>query len=198
MVAASVGESSYQAGSDRSLEGVLALVRKGVKLGISADHGLVEILAVERSFARCRPDLVGRDSQGKICVLDWKVKMQLDPKYYSGECRKYNTETQFLHYSMAVGEYYGEHVETVIAAILVLAPHGKALLHPVKVSPERLAYWRRGAEKTWQEMQRVDSGEPPVPNFTACETKFGPCDFYQVCHNFDGDTSYMEGFYDAV
>lgn len=198
-IAHQVVRAGYLEGSDRSFDGVAKLVSKGVRLGKSTNLGYESILAVEKSFARCRPDLVVRMLDGRIAIVDHKVKIQLDPKYLSAECRRFNTSTQFLHYSMAVGEYFGEHVDTVVPHLIILGPRGMTVPHPVKVTKERLAYWRKGAERAWREMHLVESGQSElVPNFTSCETRYGVCDFYAACHNLDCDPSRMEVVYDAV
>ena len=194
-----VVEFQYQEGSDRSIEEVVTLSLKGLVLGQKTHFGHKSVLAVEQPFARCRPDLVLRMPDGSVAPVDHKVKINLDPRYFSNECRAYNTDTQMMHYSMAVGESYGQHVGVVLVHLIILGPRPKTIVHPVKISPERLDYWRSGAERAWQEMHSIEyNGARVVPNFTSCITKYGPCAYYEGCHNLDGDGSRFGAIYDAI
>ena len=190
-------EANNLEGSDRTLEEVLSLSVKGFLLGQVTNLDYKEILGVEMSFARARPDLVLRMADNSVVPVDHKVKIQLDPKYLGAECRKYDVDTQMFHYSMAVGEYYGVHVSRVLVHFIILGPRGRTMLHPVLISPERLAYWRSGAEEAWQSMHEIEHwGLKPAPRFTGCNTVYGQCDFYEACHSLGCDEELMKLLYE--
>lgn len=198
--AAELVEAQYKEGSDRTLKGVLKLVRDGVELGMATNLGLSKIEAVEQFFGNIKPDLVGREKD-ELVVVDHKVKVSLDEKYLEKELQAYDSSNQLMHYAWAVGAEYGEEVARAYIHLIVLAPVPRTLLHPVKTEPERVQMWLRGVVKDWSEMEAVMQNRAlPATRFSACVGKYGPCEMSVVCHSFYGDESaaVQSGLYEPV
>ncbi len=152
---------------------------------------LKEILAVEQFVGRViRPDVVGRDFEGNLAVLDHKFKANLDDRYFDKELRRYNNSNQFLEYAWLVGQEYGEPVDKVYVHIVILAPLPQTIIHPVDTSHKRQAHWLKGATRDWIDMHNIESlAVPAQPRYTACEGQYGPCHFNDACHVLHGDES---------
>ena len=198
-LAKAFGESNYVAKADRSLKGMLELIRQGVELGMATRFGMKEILAVEQPFGRTRPDRVGRDYDGALAVWDHKVKVQLDDKFYEKELARFDRSNQFYEYAWIVGQEYGEPVERVYAHLIILGPSPRTVLHPVKMEPEHIRHWLHGASRDWKIMRAIENGdEEAYPHYTGCQTDYGPCAMYEGCHTFYGDESAFPAIYERV
>ncbi len=190
-VATEYTELNYQEGSDRSLDGVVALVRRGVKHGMTTDLGLSKILGVEKFYGRTKPDLVGRNKAGQLVVIDHKVKMNLDDRYKEKELLKFDVGNQMFHYAWTVAQDMGEPVVEVIIHLIVLAPRVYTELHPIPIDQGHLVYWLEGVARDWRDMERGENR----PRFSACSDPW-PCEFRDGCHTFHGDESKFPVLYD--
>lgn len=191
--------TSYPPRADRSLKGCIALTHQAVELGIRTEISLKEVLAVEEPFGRTRPDLVGYDYDGALCVWDHKVKVELDDKFYTKELAKYDVSNQFYEYAWVVGAKYGEPVERVYAHIIILGPSPRTVLHPVRMTPEHIRHWLHGASRDWHHMKAIEEGEEEAQSrYSGCVTPFGPCAMHEGCHTFHGDESAFPAIYERV
>ncbi len=191
-------EKHYQSHADKSLKGVETLVERGYDLGITTDLSIKEILAVEKYFGRIKPDIVARDYDGSLVVIDHKVKVNLDDKYLEGNLQEYDSANQFYHYAWGIEQEYGEPVARVVAHVIILAPVGKTLLHPVKMDPEHVQFWLKGTAVTWEHMKAVEGGGGLETRFASCKGRYGLCDMYEACHTFHGDESAFPALYERV
>lgn len=189
-------EANYVEDSDRSRDGVQTLVRRGTRHGMETNLGLGEILGVEKFYGRTKPDLVGRSLDGRVVVVDHKVKLSLDDKYKEKELLKFETNNQMFHYAWTVAQELGEPVATVYIHLIVLAPRVYTAMHPIPIDQEHLAYWLEGVAKDWQEMAAIEAGKFPArPRFSACMDPW-PCDFRDACHVLKGDERTFRVLYD--
>ncbi len=193
-------EAQYQEGSDRTLRGVKNLTKQGIELGMATNLGVTKIEAVEQFFGNIKPDLVAREKD-ELVVIDHKVKVNLKDEYLEKELQTFDCGNQMLHYAWAVGAEYGEPVERVYIHMIVLAPAPKTLLHPVKMTSERIQLWLQGVAKDWVEMEAITKRQGIAgTRFSSCIGKYGPCDMYELCHSFNGDeqAALTSGLYEPV
>lgn len=189
-------ELNYQEGSDRSLEGVVTLVRRGVKHGMATDLGLSDILGVEKFYGRTKPDLVGRNKASQLVVIDHKVKMNLDDRYKEKELGKFDTGNQMFHYAWTVAQDMGEPVVEVLIHLIVLAPRVYTELHSIKIDQAHLVYWLQSVKVDWQEMKSIENGYAEIrARFSACSDPW-PCEFRDGCHTFYGREEAFPALYD--
>lgn len=190
-------EQNYPEGIDRSLAGCHELARKGVRHGIKTDLGLAEILGVEKFYGRTRPDMVGRDRDGKLVVIDHKVKINLYDDRKEAELAKWDTHNQMFHYAWTVGQEMGEPVDRCVIHLIVLGPRVYTELHPIPMIEEHLEVWLRSVAKDWEEMKAIELGKFPArARFSACGRQYG-CKFHDGCHVLYGDESRFEALYDC-
>jgi len=190
---------NYPALADRSLKGVVELTRQGVELGINTQFSFKQILSVEQSYGRTRPDLVAYDYDGALAVWDHKVKVELDDRFYQKEIAKYETSNQFYEYAWIVGTKLGEAVERVYAHIIILGPSPRTVLHPVTMTPEHVRHWLHGASRDWHRMKAIEEEEAEAESrYTGCQTNYGPCSMYEGCHTFAGDEAAFPAIYERV
>lgn len=189
--AESYARANYYEGSDRTEDGLVALVRRGVRLGMATNLGTSEILGVEKWYGNSRPDLVARDQAGKIVVIDHKVKRNLDDRYKEKELLGYETSNQLYGYAWRVAQEYGEPVETAIIHLIVLGPSAYTELHPVRITTEALKLWLTDVSKDWKDMAAGESRR----RFSSCVNQYGPCRFWAACHVLGGDETKFEGLY---
>ena len=185
-------QENYQEGSDRSEEGVLTLVRRGIKHAMATNLGLSEILGVEKFYGRVKPDLVGRDTAGHLVVVDHKVKMSLDDRYQENELLGFDVSNQMWHYAWAIQQEYGEPVEEVMIHLIVLAPRAYTELHPIRITQDGLTQWLESAVKDWWDMAHGENRA----RYGSCLGKYGPCEFWKACHVLYGDEEKFEVLYE--
>lgn len=197
---------AWNANLDRSRKRTVELVHLGVQMGMATDLSIKEVVAVEKPFNRNRPDLVARYYDGSLVVIDHKVKMNLEDKWFESTMQEWDTSNQFFTYAYEVGKAYSEPVNQVFAHVIILDAEPKdgamanprTYVHPVRIDPGHLAYWLAGAAQDWRSMAAIQGqSEAARPRFTACKTKYGLCEMYQLCHTLHGDESQADVFYDA-
>lgn len=177
----------YMANDTWDLSALTRLATRGYERA-AADrlHEAGEVLMVDDPLpSRARPDLVQRVPGQGLVVTDTKVTLK------GGEDRlsEYYTSHQLFHYAWEVGEVLQEPVAWVRIHLVTLTPV-QTYLHPIQVTPARLAFWLRGAERAWRGMS-----EEPAPDFTACQSKWGPCEYIPACHVLNLDPDAMESAY---
>lgn len=190
-------EKNYVPGGQMTLKGVKNLIEKGYNLGRTTNLGLVSIEAVEQFFGRTKPDLVGRNVDGNLVVVDHKVKVNLVTQYLEKELAGYDTSNQLFTYAWQVGAAFGEPITETLIHMIILGPDLQVVLHPVHISEEHLAHWRKGVGKTWEQMEAVRVGGAPEARYSQCMGKYGKCEMYDLCHVLHGDESKAETLYDA-
>ena len=183
----------YQPNDTWSRDALIKLAQKGYeRASHDALHTQGEVLMVDEPLpSRARPDLVQRIPGQGIVVTDTKVTLR------GGEERlsEYFTSHQLFHYAWEVGEVLQEPVAWVRVHYVMLTPRCETLLHPVEVTPLRLAYWLKGAQRAWRGMAEQSE---PAPDFTACYGKFGRCEYLDACHVLHLDPDAMEAIYDKL
>lgn len=197
-IAERYAEQHWEDGMGLRVEGLIELARRATKRGMQTDLGLSEILAVEKRFGRFIPDLIGRHPNGALVVIDHKVKKSLDDAYKERTLLDFNTSNQFLSYAWAVGQEFGEPVVTVYAHLIVLSPRVYTELHPVPIEQEHLAVWLQSAAVDWREMAKIEKeGGFARRRFSACNGRYGLCEFYQGCHTLNGVETFYGRIYDT-
>ena len=144
-----------------------------------------------------KPDLVYRHPAGRVRVVDLKVAFTLDSRYVQSRLSAYETDHQLWQYGWEVGEIYGEPVERAEVQQIILTPKAQSIVHPVLFTPERMAFWLRGAEALWAGMfKEQEEGAAPVPRWSSCHGKFGRCPYYEWDHEFGGNEAMAHVYYE--
>ena len=153
-----------------------------------------EVLMVDEPLPSTgRPDLVQRlPMSGGLVVTDTKCSLR------GGEDRlsEYFTSHQLFHYAWEFQEVFQEPVTWCRIHYVTLTPRAQTYLHPIQITPQRLAFWLRGAERAWREM--ATQADPPPPDFTACYGKYGRCEYLDACHVLHLDPDAMPSLYERV
>ena len=173
------------------------LAKRGLNAAIELEvmRGGVFIVA-DASIGYCRPDLVFR-RDGHLYVVDWKVSLKLDHRYEAARLAEFDTDHQMWHNAWEVGEYLSEPVAKVIVAQVVLTPRCHASTFEIVITPERLAFWLRGAKRLWEDMEAERVGVRPLaPRFSSCHGKYGACSYVPWCHEFGGDAARANVYYE--
>lgn len=138
-------------------------------------------------YGNSRADLVARDQNNALVVVDYKTKLTLAAQYRVKTVQEYANSHQMLHYAWAAGETYGDTVAKYVIGLAVLEPRWTFDLLPYPVHPESLVAWLGSAQRVWGEMARDASGET-VPWMSANHSdNFGQCPYYKACfvHHYD-------------
>jgi len=144
----------------------------------------VELVLPEHGMARI--DVGARDAS-RLVVVDYKLKLWLDSKYYDKEVESYRNSWQQFHYAWAYGDHKQEPINSYYICLVVCEPRFSAKLHEYPVHPESLQMWRESAERIWRQMDLEDL-EMAQPWMAALhEDKYGPCPMKDACftHRFD-------------
>ncbi len=171
-------------------ETLIKLATKGYKAALADNlKAQGDVLMVDEPLpSRARPDLVQRIPGQGLVVTDTKVTMSHGIERIS----EYDTSHQLWHYAWEVGEVVGTPVSWVRVHQVTLTPRVSTFLHPVRVTPARVAFWLTGAERAWDDM--LDYAV--VPRFDSCYTKYGRCEMYEACHVLDLDHDRMDAIYE--
>lgn len=133
-------------------------------------------------------------------VLDYKSKLQLDPKWFDKEVSKYKLSEQRFFYPAAYEHFLNNTVLGVPSVgmpvkvyrfdicLVILEPKFRTHLIPFVVNPQLQAEWLEAREQTWARMERASPDGPELPEMAAVhEDQFGPCEFQKWCFDFQGD-----------
>ena len=160
----------------------------GDKVGEQGD-----VLMVDEALpSRARPDLVQRIPGQGLVVTDTKTTTS---GYTTQRITDYDTAHQLWHYAWEVGQVLEEPVSWVRVHLVTLSPRVTTLLHPIKVTSARLAFWLRGAHDAWA---RMEVEQDPAPNWTACVGRYGRCEYQEACHVLQLDPDQMTVAYERT
>ena len=143
------------------------------------------------AWGDCIIDLACEHPLGPV-VIDYKVKLSLDTKYFDKEVARYRTSEQRMHYSAGYGEYIGRPVYAFYICLVVLEPSFRTHLIPFIVDPISLAMWREARERgTWRVMEMEDNGEIGVGMAAKHSDEYGNCEFQGACFDAHLDENLM-------
>jgi hypothetical protein len=173
---------------------------------IPADWTVVDVERAFEEHGNARPDLVCRDADGALVIVDYKCAMALKDGYVAERLDTYRRSAQMYHYVWAAREVYGEwdtprrwpdafHPADVrrYAIVLVRIEPWKVWFQPYEVDERLLARWTDSAWATWERMATPPLEGPPS-HWENCVTKFGPCEYTAACfnHGLDEDTMALD------
>ena len=191
-------EEDFQPQEKYTVVGLTKLATKGavqvIQSGLFEGH---EILMVDEPIGAGRPDVVSRWN-GRLHIADFKVSHSLRDDYRAKRLAEYDTHDQFWQYAWEVGNHFGEPVERVRAILVILAPC-KVLHADLEVTPYRVEHWLAGAQQKWADMDAESREERPVvPTTSSCYGKYGKCEAYDYCYQFqkDGARAVLSGYYE--
>lgn len=190
--------ADFQEGGKYTLEGLVKLCLRGVQAVLA--HNLFqnhEILMVDETLGVGRPDVVSRH-RGALWIHDFKVSLQVRDDYRVKRLEEYDTKHQFWHYAWEGEQHFGEPVKVVRPILVILSPRATVLWVDIPITPERQAFWLRGAEELWARMAR--SKDVPLenlpPNTDNCYGKYGKCPFTDACYLFNLDMARASIYYE--
>lgn len=134
-----------------------------------------------------RLDLGVETPDGVLAVVDYKVKMSLQARYYDKEVNKYMWDHQQYHYAWGYGEVKQRPVERYYIALLVLRPQKSLKLHPFTVDPVALQDWLHFTRNAWDTMEIQRDHPELLTRNPDHENKYGPCPMRDACllHKLD-------------
>ena len=195
-----------EVGSEWTQEGLLKHILAAVRIGGETSLGLKTILSADqKKYGHCRPDVVGRTHDGKLRIVDDKVKLKLDPKYIDETLSEFCRSNQLYEYAWEVGRFYNEQVTSVGINLIICTPRLRALFYPINLKPDVLAKWAVSAQQDFDEMAAIEAGEVlPRLRWKSCTTRFNKpgttekalCVFHTACHELAGDESKMDALYE--
>lgn len=153
-----------------------------------------KILQSEKTYlehGKCRIDVLADPMDGLgPAVVDYKVKVKLDPEWMDAELEKHAKTQQRFHYQWATG------ANRFFIVLVVLAGNRKKITPYTKLSPPygESAYFERGlwlkdSKATWKRMTDVKAilaeNEPGdigwVAGSQVHEDKWGACEYEDAC-----------------
>jgi hypothetical protein len=150
-------------------------------------------------WGNARIDL-GYENEIGYGVLDYKSKLQLDPKWFDKEVSKYKYSEQRWFYPAAYQDYLWHEpskwktqgnapvVHRFDICLVILEPTFRTHLIPFVVNPQLQAEWLEAREVTWARMEKTTPDGPGLPEMAAAhEDQFGPCEFQKFCFEYQGD-----------
>lgn len=193
-------ETGFVETEEWTLAGLTKLVTRGHLAAVVEDiPGTGTIIRVDESLGVGRPDLICRDAHGQLWITDTKVSLTIDPRYRASRLAEFETDHQLWHYAWEAEQFYGERVVMVGVHQIILSPKTISTRFDFPVTPERLAFWLKGAEQAWRDRAEEEAGQRPVvPRFSSCWGKYGRCEYLEACHQFNLDPKKMDAYYTTV
>lgn len=192
---------NFQGGTEWTLEGLSKLITMGLKAGIKTGFPLGgEIVAVEEKLEYEVPDLIYRNVEGELIVIDHKVVVRQSPDYVDSKLMSYDTSWQLAHYAYKVTDRYQEPCRTGVH-LITLSPKIKAYTHfTPRWTDERLAMWGQDASEVWKDMKEAEINNNYRRNWNHCQaygtTPERRCEMFTLCHELNGDEGRAGVFYD--
>ncbi len=198
MLAAGLNAGDDDQGYQDKLE---ARIRKALASYITADPipDSWRIVEAEKDFGEdygnARADLVARDTNGGLVIVDYKSKLTLAAQYRNKTIQEYANSHQMFHYAWSGEETYSEPISTYYIGLAVLEPRWAFDLIAFPVSPESLGVWLQSARVVWGNIEREEAGQV-VPWLSANHSdNFGQCPYYKACFVHHYDPSLMAADY---
>lgn len=198
-------QEAWQEQDQWELPVVEKLVARGLTLACEGPQtiGMVRALLIEEPVYGRKPDVVWRDTEGRVVVDDDKVVVSLDARWESERLAEYDHSWQFRDYAHHVGVLLSEPVYQVRAHLIVLGPRKHVTLHPMTYSRDVLDRWYRSALSVWETMHAIEErAQPAWQNLLVCtdrHTHFGQrCPMYDACHVYGCDEGQMEALYERA
>jgi hypothetical protein len=192
-------------GEEWTEEGVLKHILAALKIGVTTNLGLKTILSADqKKYGHCRPDIVGRTHNGRLRVIDDKVKLRLDPKYIDETLSEFKHSNQLYEYAWEVGRYYNEHVDSVGVNLIICTPRLRAVFYPFDLSPTAIEQWASSAQMDFDEMAAIEAGQVlPRLRWKSCTTRYNKpgttekalCPMHPMCHDLYGDEALGDMFF---
>jgi hypothetical protein len=133
-----------------------------------------------------RPDLIVRDNNGALGVVDYKTLSEYKTQYYRDHIEAYRDSFQMKHYMHFGQKVYNESIERFYIASLITQPVKQAL-HTFEVNPESLELWYQATTGMWQYMEQVELGQAKPWMASEHKTRFGECEMYAMCFRYRFD-----------
>lgn len=139
----------------------------------------VELTLPEHGYARI--DLGVEAPDGALAVVDYKVKMNLQARYYDAEVNKYAYDHQQYHYAWGYGVMKERKVERYYIALMVLRPQKSVKLHPYSIDPEYAQDWQHFSQNAWDRMDVLKEHPEQLTQNPEHQNQYGPCPFKNAC-----------------
>lgn len=157
-----------------------------------------KVLGCEVTVGKGRLDLVTRRGDNLI-ITDHKTSLQMKSEYVLRNLQEAETDWQLWDYAYRAREYYGQTENIIVRRHLgVLTPRTKWYTHEVKIRPEVLEAWERGARSVWHDINQAKNNNKSTDllmNLRECHGRYGKCPFYDFCHTCAGDEKRAEMIY---
>jgi hypothetical protein len=168
------------------IEGLEKIVQRAyaAALGEAGVLSVGPMIAVDESLGVGRPDIIQKSRDGShLIVTDRKFTLKLEQHYLAKTLAEYEVDDQFWHYAWEAEQRWGIPVKWLRVHLLVGTPKARSILHPWQVKDGTIAFWLKGAEQNWKDMQEEEEGKREiVPKFANCMGKYGRCPFHGYCH----------------
>lgn len=191
-------EAGYQEQDEWTLDGLWSLAQRGMKATIDADVLQGVVIGTELAISRMRLDVLERYPDG-LQTLDWKVKLKLEKRNLPYRIMDFDPSWQLLQNAWGVRQAYGETPKWARAVLIVLSPRVFVHIHAIKITDARLDDFGRTAVWHWEDMETdrigFERGQLPPMNTRSCWAYGRKCDFYDYCHEFNGDAEAAKTLY---
>lgn len=148
-----------------------------------------KILDIEYTIpgsGQSRLDLGVEDGQG-LAIVDYKLRLTLDDRYYDRTVSGYVNDHQQLHYAYFYGLNQCRPVERYYILLVVLTPRFSARLHPFSVCPETLQVWHHFTQQAWRHMEAQNQGDESLWMAAQHANQYGPCPMIRYCFEYRMD-----------
>lgn len=144
---------------------------------------------------KSRIDWGGHDPYNVLCQVDYKLKINLEQRWYDKTVAEYQHSWQMQHYCWAYGDYRGEHVSRYYICLVVMGPRYRCTLHQYEIDPELTQAWHASALQKWADMA-AQANKERVPDMAASHrTPFGDCEYKRACLEYKLDEDLMQQHY---
>jgi len=154
-----------------------------------------EILGCELTLSNnCRLDLIGRDPNGCLSIVDFKCRSSLEKTRARNWIEKQMSGNQAMTYRYMYETDFKERAEKFYICLMVGEP--KYLLMEGRMySDVRYELWKESAEVSWRRMEAEDTTNTFGEENAQHANEFGPCQFQDACLIMGRDETEMRRTY---
>ena len=201
-------EREYVENPDWSLSALGKLVGKAIKAALEVNMlswGTPLVVDPDHDkphpvLGACHPDLILETPPGDVIIVDIKTTEKLNTAWEFRRLRALETDDQWWQYAWHVQEFMRKPVQVtngLVAHLIVLTPTVRSFTHAWDCEHHVLARWAEQAIRDWVEMEKERLGMvPPTWRLAGCETKYGPCPYYDLHFTYRDNWEIAKDYYD--
>ena len=156
---------------------------------------IIDVERVLEDSGNSRIDLYAISDTGIPAIIDYKYKNYLKVDYLTKTRQEYDNHWNMLHYLHYGSQHYQRDIYRYYIVMVVGSPKYGVYKWEYNVHPDTLKWWYDSAVSIWAEMDAMEQDGAMIPMSPTHHTRYGQCEMYKMCFNYQHDESIMSADY---